>query len=159
MLVTQLCLTLCNPMNCSPPGSSLRGISQVRIPEWVATSFSGGSSWPRNWTHISWTGRRILYHWATWEALSSPSDRLKPRGIMGSCPFGSKCDFCNRQPLLQSQCWLPTEASSGLHPSPRLPWPVSFPHTCPFTGVRAKLGLHPASFPGIPTTDTAMLSR
>ena len=46
------------------------GISQVRILEWVAISFSRGSSWPRNWTCISCTGRQILYHWATEEALS-----------------------------------------------------------------------------------------
>ena len=37
--VTQLCLTLCNPMDCSPPGSSVHGILQVRILEWVAISF------------------------------------------------------------------------------------------------------------------------
>ena len=52
----------------SPPGSSVHGISQARIPDWVATSYSKGSSWPRDWTHISCTGRWILYHWATREA-------------------------------------------------------------------------------------------
>ena len=41
VLVAQLCLTLCNPMDCSPPGSSVHGISQARILEWVAISFSG----------------------------------------------------------------------------------------------------------------------
>ena len=49
----QLCLTLCNPMDCSPPGSSVRGISQARILEWVAIPFSRGSSRPRDRTHIS----------------------------------------------------------------------------------------------------------
>ena len=48
---------------------SVRGILQARIVEWVAISFSRGSSWPRGWTRVSSTGRRILYHWATWEAL------------------------------------------------------------------------------------------
>ena len=43
----QSCLTLCNPMNCSPPGSSVHGILQARILEWVAISFSRGSSQPR----------------------------------------------------------------------------------------------------------------
>ena len=38
--VTQSCLTLCNPMDCSPPGSSVHGIFQARILEWVAISFS-----------------------------------------------------------------------------------------------------------------------
>ena len=51
-LVTQLCLTLCNPMDCSLLGSSVHGIFQVRILEWVAVYFSRGSSGPRNRTHI-----------------------------------------------------------------------------------------------------------
>ena len=44
--VTQLCPTLCDPMDCSLPGSSVHGIFQARILEWVATSFSRGSSRP-----------------------------------------------------------------------------------------------------------------
>ena len=51
-LVTKSNLT-CNPMDCSPPGSSLCGLSQARIVEWVAISFSKGSSQPRDWTQIS----------------------------------------------------------------------------------------------------------
>ena len=43
-LVAQLCLTLCSPMDCSPPGSSVHGILQARILEWVAIPFSRGSS-------------------------------------------------------------------------------------------------------------------
>ena len=43
-LVAQSCPTLCNPMDCSPPGSSVHGIFQAKILEWVAISFSGGSS-------------------------------------------------------------------------------------------------------------------
>ena len=45
--------TLCNPMDCSLPGSSARGIFQARILEWVAISFSRGSSQPRDWTQVS----------------------------------------------------------------------------------------------------------
>ena len=66
--VIKSCLTLCDPMDCSPPGSSVHGILQARILEWVAMPSCRGSSWPRNRTHISHTGRRILYHCATWEA-------------------------------------------------------------------------------------------
>ena len=44
--VTQLCLTLCDPVDCSPPGSSVHGILQARILEWVAISLSRGSSRP-----------------------------------------------------------------------------------------------------------------
>ena len=70
-LVTQSCLTLCKPMNCSLPGSSVHGIFQARILEWVAIYFSRGSSQPRDHTHmncISCITRQNLYHWATWEA-------------------------------------------------------------------------------------------
>ena len=48
VLVTQLCLTLCDPMDCSPPGSSVHGIFQARILEWVTISFHRGSSQPRD---------------------------------------------------------------------------------------------------------------
>ena len=54
--------TLCNSMFGSLPGSSVHGILQPRILEWVAISFSRGSSWPRNWNCLSYTGRWILYH-------------------------------------------------------------------------------------------------
>ena len=61
----------CDSMDCSPPGSSVHGISQARTLEWVAIPFSRGSSWLRDGTHISCissTGRWILYHQATREA-------------------------------------------------------------------------------------------
>ena len=51
-------------MDCSLPWSSVRGISQARILEWVAICFPRGSSQPRDRTHISYTGRQILSHWA-----------------------------------------------------------------------------------------------
>ena len=50
----QSCLTLCNPMDSSWPGSSVLGISQARLLEWVAISFSRGSSWPRDRTCVFW---------------------------------------------------------------------------------------------------------
>ena len=49
----QLCLTLCDSVDCSPPGSSVRGILQVRILEWVAMPSSRGSPWPRDGTCVS----------------------------------------------------------------------------------------------------------
>ena len=52
-LVTQSCLTFCNPLNCSPPGSSVHGTFQARILEWVAISSSRRSFWPRDWTQVS----------------------------------------------------------------------------------------------------------
>ena len=71
--VAKLCLILCDPMDCSPPGSSVHGIFQARTLEWVAISSSRGSSQPKDETHVSWSsciGRQTLYHWATWEAQS-----------------------------------------------------------------------------------------
>ena len=66
--VVQSCLTVWDPMDCSLPGSSVYGIFQARILEWVAISSSRGSSWPRDWTRVSCIGRQMLYHWATREA-------------------------------------------------------------------------------------------
>ena len=66
----QLCLTLCDPMDCSPPGSSVQGILQARILEWAAIPSSRGFSWPRDRTcaaYVSCVGRLVLYHYATWE--------------------------------------------------------------------------------------------
>ena len=64
----QLCLTPYNPMDCSPPGSSVPGISLARILEWATIFFSRGFSWPTDRTSVSCVsciGRQILYHWAT----------------------------------------------------------------------------------------------
>ena len=68
-LVAKSYLTLCDPKDCSPPGSSVHRISQARILEWVAISFSRGSSHPRDWAQVSCIGRWILYHWATREDI------------------------------------------------------------------------------------------
>ena len=63
--VAQTCLTLCNPVDCGPPASSVHGISHARILEWVASSSSRKYSQPRDGTHVScdfYIGRGILYH-------------------------------------------------------------------------------------------------
>ena len=63
-LVAQSCLTLCDPMDCSPPGSSVHGIIQARILEWVAVSSSRGPPQPRDQTHVSCVscnGRHIFF--------------------------------------------------------------------------------------------------
>ena len=59
-LVTQSCLTVCNPMDCSPPGSSVHGILQARILEGVAMPSSRGSSRPRNRTKVSCIAGRFF---------------------------------------------------------------------------------------------------
>ena len=62
VFVTQSCPTLCNPMYCYPPCSSLHVIFQTRTLEQAAIFFSRGSSQPSDQTHASCIGRQILYH-------------------------------------------------------------------------------------------------
>ena len=59
--VAQSCPTLCDPMDYSPPSSSVHRILQAGPLEWVAISFSRGSSWPRDRTQVSCIDRKILY--------------------------------------------------------------------------------------------------
>ena len=68
----QLCPTLCDPMNCSLPGSSVHGILQERILEWVAMSSSRGSSQTRDQTCVSSTAGRLF----TIEPLGKPSNQI-----------------------------------------------------------------------------------
>ena len=66
-------VTLCNPVDCNSPGSSVYGVFQARILKWVAISFSSGSSRPRDQTWvscISQPGRHILYHYIAWEVIN-----------------------------------------------------------------------------------------
>ena len=96
------CLTLCDPMDCSLPGFSVQRIFQARILEWVAVSFSRVSTGPRDWTHISFIGRWVLYNWAKREApkilkyrsLQRPlsDSTLKNRWFLKSC-FHSFCSY------------------------------------------------------------------
>ena len=67
--VSQLCPTFCNPRDCSLTGSSVRGIFQARVLEWIAISFSRGSSQPRDGTRVSCIAGRCFTVWATKEAL------------------------------------------------------------------------------------------
>ena len=80
-VLSQSCLTLCDLMGYSPPVSSAHGISQARILEWVATSYSRGSSWPKDQTCVSFIGRQILHHYAIWKLL------LKICGESTTCFF------------------------------------------------------------------------
>ena len=70
VLVAQSCLTLCDPMDCSPPGYSVLGILQARILEWVAIPFSRGSSRLSDWTQASCIAGRFFTIWATREVHS-----------------------------------------------------------------------------------------
>ena len=60
VLVAQLCPTLCDPTDCSPPGSSVHGVLQARILEWVDIFFSRASSRPRDQTQVSCFAGRLF---------------------------------------------------------------------------------------------------
>ena len=64
----QLCLTPCDPMDCSPPGSSVHGTLQAKTLEWVAMPSCRGPAQPRGQSWVSCTADRFLTHLATWEA-------------------------------------------------------------------------------------------
>ena len=68
--IAQSCPTLCDPMDYSLPGSSVHGILQARILEWVAVPFSRGSSQPKNRTQVSRIGNRFITLWATKKLMS-----------------------------------------------------------------------------------------
>ena len=92
--VTQSCLTLCNPVDCSPPGSSVHGIFQAGILEQLPIFYSRGSSQPRDQTRVSCIGKQILYHCATWKLSRDLADQKqkpkeKRRWWSRFCPRGS----------------------------------------------------------------------
>ena len=67
-MYVRLCLALCDPTDYNLPGSSVHGIFQARILDWVAISYSRGSSQVRDRIYVSCIGRQILYHSTTQEA-------------------------------------------------------------------------------------------
>ena len=87
VLAAQLCPTLCDPMDCSPPGSSAHGILQARILEWVAISFSRESSWPRNGTQVSCIIGRFFMVGATREAHFSYKRCIHVNPELPNYPF------------------------------------------------------------------------
>ena len=68
---------LCDPVDCSPPGSSVHGILRARILSGLLFPPLGESSWLGDWTHISWMGKQILNCWAIREAHHKCSHRWK----------------------------------------------------------------------------------
>ena len=84
-LVTQSCPPLCK-MDCSPPGSSVHGILQARILEWIAMPSSRGSSQPRDQTQVSCIAGRFFTFWATREAQRGSGGRsIRKTLVKGEC--------------------------------------------------------------------------
>ena len=115
----------CNSMDCSPWDFSIPGISQARILKWVAVSFSRGSSQLMNRTYVSFIGRQILYHCATWKTpvyiyqFSSVAQSF--RHVQFFCnptnwsPPGSSVHGIFQARILK---WVATDSSRG-SPQPR----------------------------------------
>ena len=107
--VAQSCLTLCDPVDCSLPGSSVHGILQARILEWVAIAFSRGSSQPRDRTRVScFAGRRFIL-WATREAFYGLKISLQSSFRFCWFPVRFTIFSCDRWPFvfssLQTTFW------------------------------------------------------
>ena len=69
VLVAQSCLTLCDPIDCSPPDFSVHGILQTSVLEWIAIPFSRGTSQPRDWTLVSCVSCTLFTIWAIGKSL------------------------------------------------------------------------------------------
>ena len=106
--VAQSCPTLCYPMDCSLPGSSVHGIFQARILEWVAISFSRGSSRPRDRTRVSHIVGRCFTIWATREAfqewcwLKEREREVRVKSVGKLC--GAQSSWRARE-RWSSRCW------------------------------------------------------
>ena len=126
----------CDPVDWSPPGSSVCGISQARTPEWVAIFFSRGSSWPRDQTCIPCIGRWILSRWPTREAP-------------GTWHLLSKC-------LLITWLLPPVPPLTAAAESPLCRLPCSHPALC---CVRRVPCHHPLAFTALAVSQAAVWTR
>ena len=81
VLVAQLSATLCDSVDCSPPGSSVQGVLKARILKWVAIAFSRGSFWPRDWTQVSCIAGRLFF--TIWETREDLTDRENLTDLTG----------------------------------------------------------------------------
>ena len=110
-------IQLCNPMDCSLPGSSVNGILQVIILEWVALPSSRGSSQPRNQirvSYVSYTGRQVFYredHLGSLRCASKSSLLISLKKSLSR--LGMNISMTLLTPELHSQCFTPLLLSSA----------------------------------------------
>ena len=98
-LVTKSCPALCDPMNYSPPGSSVHGISQAKILEWVAMPFCRESYWLRNQIRVSCIAGRFFTSWVTREASRCPAAHIH------SVMWGAGPEARTGSPGWKQGCW------------------------------------------------------
>ena len=116
VLVAQSCSTICNPMDCSPPGSFVHGILQARIVEWFAISFSRGSSWPGNWTRVFYLAGGFF--------TTEPPEEI-------ALMFTKKYLWLTMPPDLLTGHQLYCVTMTNEMPGWSQPLPKSIPHSCP----------------------------
>ena len=142
VLVTQSCPTLCNPKDCSLPGSSVHGILQARIPEWVAIPFSSGSSQHKDWTLVFYIAGRFFTVWVA----GKPIDELKTQANDVPIDVWAEKD----QEVLASNLLLSTRclkcdlttSTSHFH-LPDFPGPFSLDHIDPYAWSRRDSKFYP----------------
>ena len=102
VLVAQLCLTLCDPMDCSLPGSFVHGILQAKILAWVAIPFPRASSQPRDWSQVSHIAGRFFTFWASRKTHFLPTwcQRQYPQ-----ISWLNKCQFLQVDSEAASTLW------------------------------------------------------
>ena len=138
-------------MDCSPPGSSVHGISQARLLDWVAISFSRRSFRPRDQTHIFWIGRQIFYHWATREVHIEVLLLLSRFSNVRLCatPWTAAHQAPQSLGCSRQEHWSGLPFPSPMHESEQWKWSRSVvsdssqPH-----GLQPTRLLHPWDFPG-----------
>ena len=143
-MLTQLCLTLCDPTYCKPPGSSVRGIFQARIMEWVAILSSRRSSRPRDGTCFSCTGRQILYHWTTRKHSRKYTHIFKNNTSIILWAKEIKLEVGKSNRVLKEDQSLDDITQPGSQHSALLPGTPPHPH--------ARLPLHTSSAPSVITS-------
>ena len=122
--VVQSCLTLCHTMDCSLSGSSIHGILQAGILEWVAISFSRRSSQPRDWTRVSCIVGRHFTIWATREVVNMESVFSKKKNQKSTKNdwadgfWTKEVQFCSFQWHQLCRTFLKSQISEGIHPRP-----------------------------------------
>ena len=131
--------TLCDPTDCSPPGSSVHGILQARVLEQVAVPFSMGSSQPGDQTRFPYIGRRILYRFTTISCLCpyvpslvSPPPHIPPPRSSQTTQLSSPCRTAASHELFYTwSCMVLTLIFQFVPPSLSTTVPSSYPHARP----------------------------
>ena len=144
----------CDSMDCSPPGSSAHGILQARMLEWVAISFSRGSSQPRDRTLVSCIGRQILYCWAIREApILQLSSFIAWNSSLKGGEAESHIAYWNQKGRWESPLWQPPSRNTHL-------FTVAYVDTCSAIGhVHGAIFQHMVNHMGCSGTRMALLSH